>query len=146
MTLIFWFFRGVVGGDEEVGGLGGELLGGLLRAALALAEVPRPHLDHRAEHLLVVGAAVPDVVLGHAEASVGGQLLQRRLPVEPGPEQRRALDDRVEQAVHEPAGLVEAAVDVGRADYRLERVGPERRLVAAAGPPLAPAGPDERPG
>src|SRR6202042_1826898 len=55
MTLIFWFFGGVIGGDEEVGGLGSELLGGLLRPALALAEVPRPHLDHRAEHLLVVG-------------------------------------------------------------------------------------------
>src|SRR3984885_11896747 len=145
MGLILWFFCGAIGGDEEVGGLGRELPGGLLRPALALAEVAGAHLDHRLEHLLVVGAAVPDVVLGHAEAPVGGQLLQRRLPVEPGPEQRRALDDRVEQTVHEPAGLVEPAVDVRRADHRLERVGQDRRLVTAAGPLLAPAEPDERP-
>ena len=47
--------------------------------------------------------------------------------------------------MHEPAGLVEPAVDVGRADHRFERVGQDRRLVTAAGPLLAPAEPDERP-
>ena len=62
-----------------------------------------PTLHHGAEQLLVVRTAVLDHVLGHAKAAVGGQLLQRRLPVKARAEQRRTLDDRVEQPVHQVA-------------------------------------------
>jgi len=44
--------------------------------------------------------------------------------------------------VHQRAGLGQAAVDVHRADHRLEGVGQDRGLVPAAGDLLAPAEPD----
>src|SRR5579875_1246964 len=133
-----------LGGDRAPRRLGGQLFGCLLRAPLAVAEFPAPHPHHSAEQLLVVRAAVLHHVLGHAEPVGGGQLLQRGLPVEPGAEQRGALYDRVEEPVHERARRLKAAVDVRRADDRFERVGEDRRLVAAAGPLLAPAEPDVR--
>ena len=48
--------------------------------------------DRGAERLLVVRAALLDVVLGHAEHLGRGELLQRGLPVEPGAEPGRPVD------------------------------------------------------
>src|SRR4051812_45651618 len=76
-------------GQRPPGGLGRLLLGFLLGGAVAAAAV-LPRDDHRCGELLaVVGALFLDAVLGHAEARRRRQLLQGRLPVEPGAQERR---------------------------------------------------------
>ena len=62
-------------------------------------------------------------VLGHAEPVLGGELLQAGLPVEAGAARGDVLEQAVEQAVDDPGGLVQAAVEVDRAEHRLEGVG-----------------------
>ena len=90
----------------------------------------------------MVGAALVDVVLGHAQDTGGGQFLQRGLPVQAGPEPGRLGYHRVEQPVDERARLRQAPLDVDGADDRLEGVGQDRGLVAPARAFLAPAQPD----
>src|SRR5690606_26799138 len=123
--------------------LGGLLLGLLLAAALARAVLLAGDAHRGAEGLLVVGAALVDVVLGHPEHLRGGQLLQRGLPVQPGAEPGGGRDERVEQPVHQLGGGVQAEVQVDRADQRLQGVGEDGGLVPAAGALLAAAQPDE---
>ena len=53
------------------------------------------------EGLHVVGAVVLDDVLGHAERVLGGELLQRGLPVEAGAQRGGRLDEGVEEQVHD---------------------------------------------
>ena len=69
---------------------------------------------------------------GTPSAELGGQLLQARLPVQAGAEGRGRRHQRVDQPVHEGAGDLDAVLDVDGADQRLERVGEDRGLVAAA--------------
>ncbi len=90
----------------------------------------------------MIWPALVHVVFGHAEFLGGGQLLQRRLPVQASAQPGRAGDHRVEQAVHERVGLAQAAFDVDGAEHGLERVGEYRRLVPAAGALFALAEPD----
>src|SRR5215470_16667021 len=116
----------------------GRLLGAPLTGAERLATDP----DRGAERLLVVRAALLDLVVGHAEHLDRGELLQRGLPVQARAEPGRPRDDRVEQAGPQTPGLVQAAVDVHRADHGFERVSQDRGLVAAAGDLLAAAEPD----
>jgi hypothetical protein len=52
------------------------------------------------------------------------------------------VDQRVEQAVHQAGGSVQALVDVDGTEDRLEGVGQDRGLVPAAGGLLAAAEPD----
>ena len=85
----------------------------------------------------MVGALVVDDVLRDAEAVLGGELLQRGLPVEGGAERRGGLDERVEELVHEHRGDLDAAGEVDGADQRLDGVGEDRGLVATAGALLA---------
>src|SRR5690349_25163084 len=91
--------------DRAPGGGGRLLLGFLLGAALARAVDAPAHPDQRTEGFLVVGAALVDVVLRHAQDPGGGQFLQRGLPVQAGPEPGRLGYHRVEQPVHERARL-----------------------------------------
>src|SRR5215470_7895629 len=127
--------------DRAPGGRGRLLLGFLLGAALARAVDAPAYPDQRAEGLLVVGAALVDVVLGHAQDAGGSQLLQRGLPVQAGPEPGRLGYHGIEQPVHERARLGQASLDVDGADDRLEGVGQDRGLVAPARAFLAPAQP-----
>ena len=57
----------------------------------------------------------------------------------PAPIADGGLDQRVEQQVHDVGGGLEAAAEVDRADHRLDGVGEDRGLVAAAGGLLAAA-------
>src|SRR5881394_3292780 len=70
--------------DRRPRRLGRLLLGLLLAAPLAVAVLLAADGHDGTEALLVVRAALLHVVLGHAELLGGGQLLQGRLPVEPG--------------------------------------------------------------
>ena len=60
---------------------------------------------------------------------LGGELLQARLPVQPGAEAGGRGHQRVEEPVDHLAGDLEAAAEVDRADHRLDGVGEDRRLV-----------------
>src|SRR4051794_15205233 len=128
-------------GDRElaVRRLRGGLLGLLLGAgdAVAVAVVTDAYLG--GEGLQVVGALVLDEVLGHTEAVLGGELLERGLPVEAGAHRRGRHDQRVEQQVDDLGGALEAAGEVDRPDHRLDGVGQDRRLLAASGGVLAAA-------
>src|SRR4051794_17863980 len=120
-------------------GLGGLLLGGLLRAAGALA-VDRAGQEHGGgEGLGVVGSVVLDRVPGRAEPAGGGELLQAGLPVQAGAAGRGLDQQRVEQPVHDLCGGVQPAAEVDRAEQRLEGVGEDRVLLPAAGRLLAAA-------
>src|SRR6478736_8532794 len=112
--------------------LGGLLLGFLLRATASLAEDLLADDDAGAELLLVVGPLLADAVLGPPQRRAGRHLLQARLPVESGPERGGLLDERVEVVVHEAGGEVDVGRQEHRADERLEGVGQDRGLVAAA--------------
>src|SRR4029078_3252553 len=137
----------VVGGRREVEPrddrevavrrLGGGLLGFLLRAAYPVAVQVGAHPDLGGEGLHVVGALVLDDVLGHAEAALGGELLQGGLPVEAGAELGGGLDERVEEHVHERAGGVEATAQLHVPDHRLDGVGEDEGLHPATGRLLA---------
>src|SRR6266700_7970435 len=105
--------------DRAPGGRGRLLLGFLLGAALARAVDAPAHPDQRTEGFLVVGTALVDVVLRHAQNAGGGQFLQRGLPVQAGPEPGRLGYHRVEQPVHERARLGQAQLDVDGAEDRL---------------------------
>ena len=127
------------GGDLAVRRLGGGLLGLLLGAAHAVAVEALADPDLGGEGLHVVGAVVLDDVLGDAEAVLGGQLLQGGLPVQAGAQRGRGLDERVEQQVDDVGRRLEAAAEVHRTDHRLDGVGEDRGLSAAAGRLLAAA-------
>src|SRR4051812_4005280 len=120
-------------------GLGGLLLGGLLRAAGALA-VDGAGQQHRGgEGLRVVGAVVGDRVAGRPEPAAGGELLQAGLPVQAGAAGGGLDQQRVEQPVHDRRRRVQPAAQVDRAEQRLERVGEDRVLLPAPGGLLAAA-------
>src|SRR5689334_53445 len=87
--------------DQVPGGLGGLLLGFLLGPALPAAVGPAADPHRGPERLLVVGAALLDVVVRDAEGLGGGELLQGGLPVKARAEPGRPGDDRVEQPVHQ---------------------------------------------
>src|SRR3954447_24079334 len=122
------------------------LLGLLLRPADAVAVQPVADPDLGGEGLHVVGPGVLDDVLRHPEVVLGAELLEAGLPVQAGAEGRCCLQQRVEEQVHQGAGVVEpaggAAGEVGRPDQRLDGVGEDRRLVVAASRLLALAQPD----
>src|SRR5450755_4451743 len=67
---------GEPGADRRPGGLGRLLPGFLLRPALALTVGAGADAHGRPEELLVVRAALLDVVLGHAQHLRGGELLE----------------------------------------------------------------------
>ena len=117
--------------------LRGGLLGLLLGAADAVAVAVVADADLRGEGLHVVGALVLDEVLGDAETVLGGELLERGLPVEPGTHRGGRLDQRVEEQVDDLGGALEPAGEVDRADHGLDGVGEDRGLLAAAGGVLA---------
>src|SRR5690242_853562 len=77
--------------DLAVRRLRGGLLGLLLGAADAVAVQLLTDADLRGEGLHVVGALVLDDVLGDAEAVLGGELLERGLPVQAGAHGRGGL-------------------------------------------------------
>ena len=104
---------------------------------MALAEDLLADDDAGVELLLVVGSLLADAVLGRPERRAGRHLLQARLPVESGPERGGLLDERVEVVVHEARGEVDVGREEDGADERLEGVGQDRGLVAAAGRLLA---------
>ena len=76
---------------------------------------------------------------GTPEVVLGGELLERGLPVQAGAERGGGLDQRVEEPVHDLGGHLDAAAEVDGADHGLDGVGEDRRLVAAAGGLLAAA-------
>jgi hypothetical protein len=81
----------------------------------------------------VVRAVVLDDVFRDTEPVLGGQLLEGGLPVQPGAECGRRLDQRVEEPVDGHGGGLEAAGQVDGAEDRFDRVGEDRCLVAATG-------------
>jgi hypothetical protein len=85
----------------------------------------------------VVRALVGDDVLGDTEAPLRGELLERRLPVQPRAERGGGVDERVEEAVDERRGGLDAAGEVDGADDGLDGVGDDRGLLATAGGLLA---------
>ncbi len=72
-------------------------------------------------------------VLRDAQVVVGGDLLQRGLPVEAGAELGGLGDHRVEDAVDDLGGAFDAELYVDRTEQRLDGVGQDRCLVATAG-------------
>ncbi len=95
------------------------------------------------EDLGVVGADRGDLVVGHAEAVLGRQLLQAGLPVEADAVVGDLVEQRVEQLVDDLGRAGEPVLEVDRAEHRLEGVGQDAGLVAAAGDLFAPAQPHE---
>src|SRR5680860_501588 len=122
----------VLRGDRAMGGLGGLLLGFLLRATGAVAVALLTHLNLCRERFLVVRAGVLDDVLRDSEGVLGGEFLETCLPVQAGAETSRSLHQRVKEQVHHVARCIEAAADVDRSDESLNRVGKDRGLVATA--------------
>src|SRR3954451_9345025 len=114
-------------------GLGGLLLGGLLRAAGALAVDGAGEQDGGGEGLGVVGAVVLHRVARRPESAAGGELLQAGLPVQAGAARGRLHQQRVEQPVHDLRGDVQPTAEVDRAEQRLERVGQDGVLLTAPG-------------
>src|SRR5512145_2471656 len=106
-------------GDRPVGGLGGLLLGLLLRPAGAETVERVTDLHLRGEGLLVVGPLVLDDVLGDAERVLRRELLEAGLPVQAGTEPRRGLHQGVEEQVDHVIGRGEPTAEVDRADDRL---------------------------
>src|SRR5215207_2413181 len=133
---------GQLGPQSPPGGRRGLLLGLLLAAPPALAVVLAGHPRYGREQLLVVRTGLRDDVLRDAHRGARRELLQAGLPVQAGAQRRGLLDQRVEQPVHQCRGLGQPAADVHRAEHRLEGVGEDRGLVAAAGRLLAAAEPD----
>lgn len=131
--------------DGPPGGLRGLLLRLLLAAAGAGAVRDASDAGGSSEGLLVVGAGLRDQVLGHAEPLGRGELLETGLPVQAGTEVGGLLDQRVEQAVHQFGGRVEALVEVDRADHRFKGVGEDGCLVPSARAFFTAAEPDEGP-
>jgi hypothetical protein len=132
-----------VGPDGPPGGLGGLLLRLLLAAAGAGAVRDASDAGGSSEGLLVIGAGLRDQVLGDTEPLGRGELLETGLPVQAGTEVRGLLDERVEQAVHQFGGRVEALIEIDRADHRFKGVGEDGRLVPATRALFTPAEPDE---
>jgi hypothetical protein len=85
----------------------------------------------------VIGPVLGDPVLGHPEAGRRGQLLQARLPVQAGAEQRGREQQPVEQPVHQAARDLQPVLQVDGADQGLGRVGQDAGLPAAPGQFLA---------
>ena len=79
---------------------------------------------------------------GTPRPSVRGELLQAGLPVQARAERGGGRQQRVDQAVHEGPGDLDAVLEVDGADQRLEGVGEDRGLVppAAASPRRGRAG------
>src|SRR5262249_40654578 len=77
LCAVFWGQALRLGRDGPPGHLGGLLLGRLLGAPLTGAERLAADPDRGAERLLVVRAALLDLVVGHAEHLDRGELLQR---------------------------------------------------------------------
>ena len=107
----------------------GGLLGLLLGATHPVAVQPLAHPHLGGERLHVVRALVGDHVLGHAEPVLGGELLERGLPVQARPQRGGGLDERVEEPVHDGGGGREAAGEVHGTDHGLDGVGEDRRLL-----------------
>src|SRR3954466_8264869 len=120
-------------GQGSPGRLGGFLLGGLLGAAAAGAVRGAGEDDGSGESLGVVGAGVLDQVARGTESPGSAQFLEAGLPVQAGAAGGRFGQQRVEQAVHERSGRVQATTEVHRPDQRLEGVGEGRVLLPAAG-------------
>src|SRR6185437_6514011 len=89
--------------------------------------------------------ALGDVVLRHTERPARSQLLQGRLPVEPGAEPGGLVEQAGEHPEHELTRGFGAAVEVERADQRLDGVGKDRGLVPAATGLLTAAEPEVAP-
>src|SRR5512144_2260588 len=126
-----------LGRDRGEGDGSGLLLRLLLAAARPLAPDAPAHQDRGVERLGVVGALLGHHVLGDAEAVGRGQLLETGLPVEGRAELRRPGDEPVDQTVHQVGTDLDAVLQVGRADQRLEGVGEDRGLVPPAAGLLA---------
>ena len=73
----------------------------------------------------------------HGQPGRRGELLEARLPVQPGAPTDRRLDQRVEEVMDDDLRGGQAAGEVDGADDRLEGVGEDRRLVAPTGRLLA---------
>lgn len=131
------------GPDGPPRGFRGLLLRLLLAAAGAGAVRDASDAGGSSEGLLVVRAGLRDQVLGDAEPFGRGEFLEAGLPVQAGTEVGGLLDQRVEQAVHQFGGRVEALVEIDRADHRFEGVGEDGRLVPAARALFTAAEPDE---
>src|SRR5215472_10704839 len=105
--------------ERSEGGLGGPLLSLFLglagHPAVALAGHDRPG----GERLGVVGPGLVDVVVGYAQATLGGQLLQAGLPVQPGTETSGLGHHRVEQSADDLLGGGQAVLQVDRAQQGL---------------------------
>src|SRR4051794_8502967 len=127
----------VLVGERAVRRLGGLLLGLLLRATDTVAVRPVADAHPCGEGLLVVGALVLDQVLGDAELVDRRELLEAGLPVKSRAESGCGLQQRVEEQMDHLGCVVEAAAEVDRTDHGLDRVGEDRRLVAATGRLLA---------
>src|SRR5512132_1123422 len=137
---------GVTGaGDHAVGGQrlerlpGRLLLGLLLGAALAAAVGGAGHRHGGREPLGVVGPLLLDRVGGHPAQAGGGQLLERGLVVEGGPQAGRLHHPVLEQPAHQRGRPRQALVEVDGPEDGLEGVGQDRGLVPTAGELLAPA-------
>src|SRR5919106_2999751 len=128
-----------VGAQGTPGGLGGLGLGLLLAAAPPDSVDGSTDDGRRGEDLGVVGSLFGDAIVGHAEHALGGEFLQRRLPVQAGAQHGRGRDQVVHQPVDERRRGIQAAVQIDGADQSLDRVGQDRGLVTATRGFLTPA-------
>ena len=125
--------------ESVEGGEGRGLLRVLLGATGADSE-HRPVAEHlRGEDLVVVRPGRRGPVLGRHPALRRQPLLERRLPVETVESTQGALKARSHMGDHHGARRLHAAVEVDRAEHRLEGVGQDGVLIATSGGPLTAA-------
>src|SRR5262245_11591190 len=127
-----------LGHEGGVGVTRRDLFGLLLGPALAGPAGDAADRHGHVEAAGVVGAFGQGLVLGGLVEASGRQLLEAALVVlAAGPTGVRLRDPAAEQPQHEVVGLAHAGRHVDRAEHGLERVGQDRRLLAAAGLLLA---------
>ena len=126
--------------DRAPGGLGGELLGLLLAAPGRGGEQLAGDLGLRGEGLLVVGAGRA-TSRTRARRARAAAVSSCRLVFQssPAPAVAASSSSASNRSWMTAAGLVQAVLEVDRAEQRLEGVGEDAGLVAAAGGLLAAA-------
>src|SRR5439155_25104140 len=110
---------------------GRPLLRFLLRSPDPPAELSPGQEDRRRELLLVVRPPLDHAVLREPPHVLGGQLLEDGLVIPLALSPDVGGDPRPEQPLDQRGGLLEAQVDVDRAQHRLQGVGQDAGLVPA---------------
>ena len=130
VSAILWPLSGLPGFPC---GLGGSLLGFLLRRALAGAEKLATDPDGRLESFVMIRTALGDLIVRGIEPIMGCGFLQPSLVIGAAGAKGGLLDSRFELGDHEGSGRIESTIEVDGADDCLGRIGENRRLLTPTG-------------